>query len=318
MKYLSLCSGVGMFGLGIIDIFPDAECVGYSEIDKHAIGVYENNFPDYDNLGDITKIKKVPKFDLVVAGFPCLDLTISKTDRKGLKGKDSKLFYDVLRIIKKRKCKFLIENVASMSRDNKNKISELLGVEPMRICSDLVSAQSRERLYWFNWNAKFPKDKKIYFEDIAENGVDDKYYINFKTKKLLKMSTFFGDADRIIRKSKSKVPVIIGWSKSTRYPKGKPSYVEMRKRFNGKANTLTTGVGCGSFSSKNFVIDKKGIRILTPLECERLHTVPDFFTKYNIDGDVLSDNQRYKIIGNGVTKLIVTHLMRALKKQGFN
>ena len=82
MKYLSLFSGIGGFEVAIHRIFPNAQCIGYSEVKPHAIDIYEHHFPDHKNLGDITKIsnstiKQVTKngCDLVVAGFPCTNLS---------------------------------------------------------------------------------------------------------------------------------------------------------------------------------------------------------------------------------------------------
>ncbi len=54
LKYLSLFSGCGMFEAAIKEVFPSAECVGFSEIDKYAISVYQNHYPDHKPLGDIT------------------------------------------------------------------------------------------------------------------------------------------------------------------------------------------------------------------------------------------------------------------------
>ena len=69
MKYFSTFSGIGGFELGIGN---RGECVGYSEIDKYAIKVYEKQF-DHKNHGDITRIreKELPDFELFVGGFPC-------------------------------------------------------------------------------------------------------------------------------------------------------------------------------------------------------------------------------------------------------
>ncbi|OJT81289.1 hypothetical protein BM533_22330, partial [Clostridioides difficile] len=46
-------------------------------------------------------------------------------------------------------------------------ISQLLGVEPIKINSNLVSYQNRDRLYWTNiLNVQQPKDLKISFKII--------------------------------------------------------------------------------------------------------------------------------------------------------
>jgi DNA-cytosine methyltransferase len=104
MKYYSFFSGIGCFEYGLHTMFPDAQCIGYSEINKDAIQVYESHFR-HTNLGDITKIdiNTLQRCDLVVAGFPCTDLSSLNSirgDRLGLDGSRSGLFFDLIRILK--------------------------------------------------------------------------------------------------------------------------------------------------------------------------------------------------------------------------
>jgi len=79
MKYLSLFSGIGGFELGIQQALPEAECIGYSEIDKHAKKIYQQHFPTRKDYGDVTKISPstLPNFDLLVGGFPCQAFSIA-------------------------------------------------------------------------------------------------------------------------------------------------------------------------------------------------------------------------------------------------
>lgn len=96
MKYLSLFSGIGGFEIGITKAVPDAECIGFSEIDPYASAIYQYHFPEtitkrtkggsiefkrgHINLGDCTKIepRDIPDFDLLVGGFPCQAFSIAK------------------------------------------------------------------------------------------------------------------------------------------------------------------------------------------------------------------------------------------------
>jgi len=117
MKYLSLFTGIGGFELGIGD---KAESIGYSEIDKYAIQIYENHFK-HKNHGDITKIiaKDLPDFDLLVGGFPCPSFSIAGK-RQGLDDTRGQLVFDIVRILRCKKPKmFLLENVKGLiSHDN--------------------------------------------------------------------------------------------------------------------------------------------------------------------------------------------------------
>lgn len=149
-----------------------------SEIKPHAVKVTQFNYPNTIQLGDVFDIdlNKLPQIDLLIGGSPCQDLSIAMRDRQGLEGIKSKLFWEYVRILKKVKPKyFLLENVARMKTEDRDVISKILGVEPVRINSSLVSAQLRDRFYWTNIpNVTAPKDKKIKLQDVLESGYTDR------------------------------------------------------------------------------------------------------------------------------------------------
>jgi DNA (cytosine-5)-methyltransferase 3A len=291
MKYLSTFTGVGGFEIAIEKVFKGAKCVGYSEIDKFAIETYNKNFPGHSeiNFGDIerlvfdldkkgnfvvneARVRLLPDFDLLVGGSPCQDFSIAKAKRKGLEGLKSRLFFAYLEILRIKKPKyFLLENVASMSKANKEKINELIGVNAETINSDKWVPQKRRRNYWFNWEMpELPKE----------------------------------DGPRW--------PELVAWSSSNDYDKeGNHKKKRTRETKDGRANTLTTGRGCGSFSSKNFIrakgADPKDDKILTPVLCEQLQGLPVDWTKG------VSDTQRYKQVGNCVNPDTIEHILKGIK-----
>ena len=83
IKYFSMFTGIGGFELGIeqaaAELGLTAECVGYSEIEPHAIDIYERHYPNHDNYGDATRIDPhlLPDFSLLVAGFPCQAFSVA-------------------------------------------------------------------------------------------------------------------------------------------------------------------------------------------------------------------------------------------------
>lgn len=166
MKYLSLFTGIGGFELGL---GPDHECVGYSEIDKHAIQIYQKHFPEHKNYGDITKIneKELPDFDLLVGGFPCQPFSIAGS-RKGFDDRRGTLFFDIARIIKEKRPKYLLlENVGGLlshdgGRTFKTILSEItkLGydTEAMVFNSVHFNAAPRKRVYMFATDRKQESD----------------------------------------------------------------------------------------------------------------------------------------------------------------
>jgi DNA (cytosine-5)-methyltransferase 3A len=184
MKYISLFSGIGGFEQAIHAVFPDAECVGYSEINPYSISIYKTHFPNHPALGDVTKINpsELPDIDMLVFGSPCTDLSIAKQGREGLKGEQSKLFYNALEIMRVKKPKYVImENVESMSDESRDAITKELGFPPIMINSALVSAQTRKRYFWCNFKVNLPEDRHIYLKDILEEDVDEKYFLDEKT-----------------------------------------------------------------------------------------------------------------------------------------
>jgi DNA (cytosine-5)-methyltransferase 1 len=104
-------------------------CVGYSEIDKYAVEIYQKRFPDHKNYGDITKIKpsKLPDFDLLVGGFPCQAFSIAGK-RKGFKDTRGTLFFDIARILRSKKPRlFVLENVKGLlSHDSGNTFKTII------------------------------------------------------------------------------------------------------------------------------------------------------------------------------------------------
>jgi DNA-cytosine methyltransferase len=146
------------------------------EIDKYAIQVSEKNYPGIKRYGSVVgaDFSQFKGADLLIGGSPCQDLSIAKTNRQGLDGAKSGLFWEYVRALKEiQPTYFLLENVASMTKENKRIISEAVGVEPILINSSLVSAQQRKRLYWTNIQGiEQPQDQGIFLRDILENGCD--------------------------------------------------------------------------------------------------------------------------------------------------
>src|SRR5271170_7620337 len=93
LRYISLFSGIGGFEIGIHKMFPKAVCLGYSEIDPHALAVYQEHYPDHPSLGNVRKIDGKSfrgKVDLLVGGSPCQSLSTAGK-LQGLRGKSGLL-----------------------------------------------------------------------------------------------------------------------------------------------------------------------------------------------------------------------------------
>lgn len=150
-----------------------------SEIDKYAMKVSKENWDDITQLGDVNLIKQwyedneKPSIDLMLMGSPCQGFSNASKDKLNFEHPQSKLFFVAVEIMKLVKPKyFLLENV-KMKKEWQDIISSYMGVEPIKINSALVSAQSRNRLYWTNIpNVSEPKDKGIVLKDILDDNLD--------------------------------------------------------------------------------------------------------------------------------------------------
>ena len=145
-----------------------------SEIDKYAIMITQNNFPDTIQLGDVTKWEDWDidwsSIDLLIGGNPCVSWSVAGK-QLGTEDPRGQLLFDYVNIlhhIQKHNpnVKFLVENV-KMKQEFQDIFSDMLGVQPIEINSALVSAQNRKRLYWTNWEFGQPEDKHIMLKDVV-------------------------------------------------------------------------------------------------------------------------------------------------------
>ena len=189
MKVLSLFDGMSCGQIALNKLGVSVDTYYASEIDKYAIQVAQKNFPNTIQVGDITKLDATnfKDVDLILAGSPCQGFSFAG---KQLAFDDprSALFFEFIRLLKEIKPKyFLLENVR-MKKEFIDVISEqvskcypeiLFGIEPILINSSLLSAQSRQRLYWTNiQGVTQPEDKNIVLRDILETDGETDLVIN--------------------------------------------------------------------------------------------------------------------------------------------
>lgn len=192
MKVLSLCDGMSCCHIALDKANIPVKEYYAAEIKEIAIRVTKDNYPNTIHIGDVHKISykdgvlhtengdyNVGKIDLVAFGSPCQSFSQAmKTHmRIGLKDKErSGLFLECYRILKEvNPTYFLMENVASMKLEDRNFITKLMGVEPIRINSKLVGPALRDRLYWTNIpNVTQPEDKGITLQSILTSGYTDR------------------------------------------------------------------------------------------------------------------------------------------------
>lgn len=186
MNVLSLFDGISCAYVGLQRTGLQVNKYYASEIDKNAITVSKSRVPCRIDAGDVRGITELDDtIDLMIGGSPCQDLSIAKKGRKGLDGDRSGLFWEYVRIKNLVKPKwFILENVASMPKADKDIITKEMGVEPILINASLVSAQCRKRLFWTNIpNVTLPEDRGILLKDILQpdGEVDERFVVNGKS-----------------------------------------------------------------------------------------------------------------------------------------
>lgn len=260
-----------------------------SEINKDSIAITQHHYPETIQLGDITKIDGTPykgKIDLFIGGSSCTSLSIAQANRKEFAG-ESGLFYEYVRLLKEIEPKyFLLENVNSMSAEARAEITRHMGVQPIMINSQLVSAQSRKRLYWTNIpNVTQPSDKGIKFQDIIEDGYADREkglciarrYAGFQGSQSYLCRRYFGKSfgQPVFTSKEDRDLIRAMWEKDTYF--------------------------------KDEELPHKIIRPMTCLECERFQTLPDNYTAC-----ISSEIARKEAIGNGWTVDVIAHIFKGL------
>jgi DNA-cytosine methyltransferase len=282
-----------------------------SEIDKYAIAVAKTNYPNTIHVGDITQLdpKDFKNIDLILAGSPCQGFSFAG---KQLAFDDprSALFFEFIRLLKAIKPKyFLLENVR-MKQQYIDVITQQVSecypehegndlfdskIEPILINSALLSAQSRQRLYWTNIpNVRQPEDLGIVLKDILEDDFDSE-----RDKSYCIDANYYKGANVEQYQKKSRRQLV---NKPKQIGKIDTHSVVISK-IREKSKTVRSG-GRASYDRHEWdSVDELHWRKLTPLECERLQTVPDNYTAS------VSNTQRYKMLGNGWTVGVIAHIL---------
>ena len=273
-----------------------------SEIDKYPIQITQKNYPDTIQLGDITEVfaKDLPPIDILVGGSPCQGFSFAG-DQLAFDDPRSALFFEFVRLLKECKPKyFLLENVR-MKKEFLDVITEQLGVEPVFINSSLVSAQNRQRYYWTNIEGiEQPEDRGLVLKDILEDGFTDRDKSHCLDANYFKGGNLKSYFEKHRRQLVFDKPIQVGTADIKGFDIIKRVYSP-----DGKSPTLTTMQG--GHREPKVAEDETRWRKLTPLECERLQTVPDGYT------EGVSNTQRYKMLGNGMTVEVIKHIFKNIK-----
>lgn len=318
INQLDLFSGIGGFHLG----FERAgfEVTSYfSEIDKHAVAVYQHQFKNATYVGSVTDVRgaDLPNIDLITFGSPCQDFSLAGK-RKGMDGERSSLILEAIRLIGEcRPRAFVWENVKGTFSSNDGEdfaaiLQAFANIGGYRLEWQLLNTswflpQNRERIYLVGYSTTPNGDWGGVFPISESSG--ESHQRPAEVASALQHPGHSGGNYRgmnmIAEPLKIKVANKKGYQEAVdgdAIRLYQPNSETQRGRVGkGVAHTLET-------TGQQGVVNDYRIRRLTPIECERLQGFPDNHTEYGVyDGEVkkMSNTQRYKQCGNAVTVDVV-------------
>lgn len=306
MKVLSLCDGMSCGQIALKKLNIPVEAYYASEIKDIAIKVTLDNFPNTIEIGDVNKVHysngilstekgdfNVGKIDLVMFGSPCqtFSIAMAKKDRIGLENKEkSGLFFECYRVLQEvQPTYFLMENVKSMKNEDRDFISNLLGVQPIMIESASISPAMRKRYYWTNIKGVVPPiEKEISLQSILENGYTDR---NKARCLLVSDCRPITSPIKMFHRYYS-----IGFI--TLIFKDRQHYLDCCQYYNDNYKGMAAkDIPVGETDIFN------GIRYLNQNELERCQTVPQGYTK------CLTRNEAANVLGDGWTVDVIAHIL---------
>lgn len=354
MKIIELFSGIGGFTKGFLDAGYEFSEHYFSEVEKHAIANYKYNFPNAKYIGSVTDIPNgsFKGIDIITFGSPCQDFSLSGK-RKGLKGERSNLIKEAIRLVADiRPSIFIWENVKGTFSSNNSEdfwaiLQAFANIGGYRLEWQLLNTrwflpQNRERIYLVGHLARrseprvFPIGEEITMDNqrstekqVASCLQGSGGHIangEYRGMNLIQIGTLRTHNDgKGFREVKSKVcPAILSRARQdgsgqsiiqinlSKESGGKQPY-QQNRIYDEKGISPALNRGKSDLIIKN----KSDIRRLTEIECERLQSFPDDWTRYgNYDGEVkeISKTQRYKMLGNAVTVKVVEEIAKRLKE----
>tara|TARA_R110000803_G_scaffold197402_1_gene260926 strand:+ start:43 stop:1035 length:993 start_codon:yes stop_codon:yes gene_type:complete len=326
MKHLDLFSGAGGFSLGLKQAGFSIKKTYFSEIDKHAIANYKQNFKDAEYIGSVSNVRggDLPKIDIITFGSPCQDFSLAGK-RKGMDGDRSSLILEAIRLIQECRPRFFIwENVKGAFSSNSGEdfaaiLQAFTNIGGYRLEWQLLNTkrflpQNRERIYLVGYIGE-KRRGKIFPIPEDNKSINELQKQQANTCTLTTRYGANGNGSYIAQREFNAQKQVIGAMRgrnplnSSDRTTGSPTVQRLEINKNNVTNTLT------SVQKDNLVVTDR-IRRLTPIECERLQGFPDNWTSSgNYDGEIklTPESQRYKLMGNAVTVNVVEAIGKQLK-----
>lgn len=307
MKCLSLFSGIGGFDLACKR--QGIEIVGGCEIDKYARSIYARHFPGVPVWEDACTIKpeELPDFDIICAGFPCQAFSIAGK-RLGFEESRGTLFFEIARIAREKRPRLLLlENVRGLLSHDKGRtfgvilsVLDEIGYDAQwQVCnSKYFVPQNRERIFIVGHLRGESRPEVFPFRE-DDKRIEKKRSVVRALTVAGKSGGLHSQMTAIVIRDGIKKEREISTSIDANYYKGQDNHEQ---------RTLV------EINKRNYTFESGDkVRRFTLLECERLMGFPDNYTKYGKDGELISNMQRNKCLGNAVTVPLVEFILERLK-----
>ena len=307
-KFIDLFCGIGGFRVALEK--RGFECVYSSDIDSKAQQAYKRNFGEKPE-GDITEIptKRIPKHDILCAGFPCQSFSISGK-QNGVRDDRGRLFYEIVRIAQHHQPYVLfLENVKNIITIDNGKVIHTIKTKLDEIGYDLHThilnssffgvPQSRERVYFvalrkdvkgkLRYNKPKETFKKVFLEDILDNNIDKDFFISRDDIQITKKEKDVKNELKPLR-----VGIVNKGGQGERI-------------YSPKGHSITiSAYGGGAGAKTGLYNTNKGIRRLTIPECKKVMGFPK---RHYVSNGV----QGYQQLGNAVVPDMIGYVWDSIK-----
>lgn len=330
LTFGSLFTGIGGFDLGFeqAGLTPVWQC----EIDKYCRRILHKQYSDVYVYEDIKNVTDVPPVNILCGGFPCQDLSVAGK-RAGFKGKRSSLWWEFYRVIKEVKSEWvIIENVTGLLTSNQGRdfgailfaLDELGYHVGWRVLNSQFFGvpQRRRRVFIVGYLGNAERVRKVLFESEISDGYSSS---SKRTESTVAALTATGIGTCGPDDNQAQAGHLIPVEFQLTHPlkaegadasedgtgRGTPIIpVYYSHDFNQDRIYADYGVSPAltardSNTARNIFTEQR-VRRLTPVECERLQGFPDDWTavgwhEFKKCDVLISDTQRYKMLGNAVT-----------------
>ena len=299
MTYLSVCSGIEAISVAWepLGFMP----VGFAEIEKFPCELLKQKYPAVKNYGDITQYEKwnAGQFDILVGGTPCQSFSIAGK-RGGIADERGALMYAYLGIVETYRPRWIVwENVPGVLSSNSRYdfTSFLAGLEE---CGYGWAYRVLDAQYF----GVPQRRRRVFVVGHSDNGTDRAAKVLFEPESLC------GD---IAAGSETQKETTDAIGKGVNYFRRGGNFKYHKDK---KAATLRSSAASDCFDLV-LAREKRYIRRLTPLECERLQGCPDDYTQIEWRGkpaEQCPDSLRYKAIGNSMAVPVMRWIGERIKR----